>query len=161
MCTYCGCQAEPVIDMLMQEHTDIAVLVRRIGEALDQGESRRAAELTAVLADIFGRHAEREEAGLFHQLQQSDEALDVVEFLRAEHVRLRAGLSDPDGVAAPDRLRHLLLELLRHAEVEDTDLFPFAIQVLPNESWSRIDENIDQGIGEGTEKSTEKGTEEG
>jgi hemerythrin-like domain-containing protein len=28
---------------------------------------------------------------------------------------------------------------MRHAEVEDNDLFPFAMQMLPNECWDLVE----------------------
>ena len=66
------------------------------------------------------------------------EAESVIAALMADHERLRPALSDPDPTSDPGRLRRLLIELTRHAEMEDDDLFPFAMQQLPNACWDEL-----------------------
>jgi hemerythrin-like domain-containing protein len=97
-----------------------------------------AAGLTQELAEVFARHSRSEEAGLFAQLQQKGEAVEEVDRLVGEHRRLRPSLAAEDLVSDPKRLRQLLAELALHAEVEDNDLFPFAIQMLPDSCWSEL-----------------------
>jgi hemerythrin-like domain-containing protein len=138
MCSYCGCEAEAVIAGLMADHADIADLVYRIGKALDSRLWPEATALTARLADVFERHSRAEEAGLFAQLQDAGEAREEVDQLFAEHRHLRAALGQPDAAADPHRLRLVLEELGRHAAVEDNDLFPFAMQQLPDDCWAAL-----------------------
>lgn len=138
MCTYCGCEAEPVMKALMEDHAEVAALIREINHSVEEGGSQRAATATAQLAELFGRHSEAEEAGIFHQLVLAGEATRQIEQLLEAHRRLRSGLGDPDITLQPARLRELLLELRHHAEIEDTDLFPFALQALPSQSWHLI-----------------------
>jgi hypothetical protein len=66
------------------------------------------------------------------------EAESVIAALMADHERLRAALSAPDAIGDHRRLRGLLSELTRHAEVEDDDLFPFTMQQLPNACWAAL-----------------------
>jgi hypothetical protein len=41
-------------------------------------------------------------------------------------------------VGDPERLRRILADLAEHAEVEDSDLFPFAVQRLPDDRWAEL-----------------------
>lgn len=140
MCSYCGCEAEPVISTLMDDHAAIASLVREVEKHLDAGEVERAFEYAADLAIMFNRHTQSEERGLFCQLQAAGEATEEVVRLLADHREIRAGLI----VAARSRdggmLRHVLDRLVVHAQTEDNDLFPFALQRLPNERWALIED---------------------
>lgn len=138
MCSYCGCEAEAVVAGLMADHADIADLAYRIGKALDGRLPSEATALTARLADVFERHSRAEEAGLFAQLLAAGEAREEVDQLVGDHRHLRAALCHPDAGADPHRLRLLLEELGRHAAVEDNDLFPFAMQQLPDGCWAAL-----------------------
>lgn len=138
MCSYCGCEAETVVAALMADHALIADLAYRIRRALDERQLDEAASLTAQLAEAFEAHSLEEEAGLFAQLSAAGEAIEEVEELIGDHRRLRPALSDPAAVRYPQRLLSLLDELMHHAEVEDNDLFPFAMQQLPDACWSAL-----------------------
>jgi hypothetical protein len=58
--------------------------------------------------------------------------------LLEDHRRLRPGLSEARLEERPVRLRALLDELTRHAEVEDNDFFPFVLQTLPDSCWEAL-----------------------
>src|SRR6516165_7864580 len=122
----------------MAEHAVIGDLAYRIGRALDDERPEVASGLTAELAEVFTRHSRLEETGLFAQLREAAAATDEVDRLVADHERLRPALSAPDPTSDPIRLRRLLVELTCHAEVEDDDLFPFAMQQLPNACWDEL-----------------------
>ncbi len=139
MCSYCGCEAEKVMKGLSDEHEAIAFLARQIVDNLDQGDIATAAMQTAQLADLFDRHGTSEENGLFRQLLLAGEAVEEVENLLADHIKFRNGFGSPTAASRPDELRELLKELVNHAELEETDLFPYAWQVLPGESWDVIE----------------------
>jgi hypothetical protein len=138
MCSYCGCDGESAIAALMADHAVIGDLAYRIGRAVDDERLEVAAGLTAQLAEAFTRHSLLEEAGLFAQMRQAGAATDEIDRLVADHERLRPALSAPDPTSDPSRLRRLLTELTRHAEVEDDDLFPFAMQQLPDARWAEL-----------------------
>ena len=139
MCSHCGCEAVPVIETLMDNHTEIAARVRRIIQALDEHRLVQAAEFTTQLAATFAHHTAIEEAGLFAQLKESGTTTDDLDRLVIEHARLRAALGDPGFISEPSRLRTVLADLLRHAQGEDTNLFPLALQVLPTQRWDLIE----------------------
>lgn len=138
MCSYCGCEAEAVVAGLMADHAVIADLVYRIRRTLEDRRFDQARDLTAHLAEAFEGHSFEEEAGLFAQLRAAGEAIEEVEDLIGDHRCLRPALSDPAAVDDPQRLLLLLDDLMRHAEIEDNDLFPFAMQQLPDACWSAL-----------------------
>jgi len=138
MCSYCGCEAEAVISALMADHAAIGDLAYGMGQALDEQRLDRAARLAGELAEAFARHSLLGEAGLFGRLREAGVATEEVDRLVADHERLRPALSAPNATGDPRRLRRLLLELTRHAEVEDDDLFPFAMQQLPDYCWAEL-----------------------
>ena len=140
MCSYCGCEAEPVIALLMDDHATIASMVRDAESYLDCGNVGRAFESAAGIQVMFGRHSRMEEKGLFAQLLAAGEATDEVATLIVEHRKITAGLSAAAGVRDGDLLRRVLRFLTTHAQTEDDDLFPFALQRLPNENWGFVEE---------------------
>ena len=142
MCSYCGCEAEAVIAGFMADHAKIGDLEYRILRALDDQRLDEAVGLTQELAEVFARHSFSEEAGLFAQLQQAGEAVEEIHRLVDEHRRLRPALAAGDLVSDGERLRRLLAELAHHAEVEDNDLFPFAIQLLPDGCWADLADSL-------------------
>lgn len=140
MCSYCGCEAEPLIKALMDDHEAIADLAYRAIQALGSGDTGTVRSFMAHLAERFRVHSLKEEAGLFAELAQAGEAATELDRLVDDHNRLRPLLAAPDLADQPDRLRAALAELAEHAETEDTDLFPFALQVLPAKSWDHINQ---------------------
>lgn len=86
----------------------------------------------------FSHHAAVEEAGLFAQLTAAGEAVEEVALLVAQHRRITADLTT--GTSSPQWLRGVLAELTLHAEIEDNDLFPYAMQMLPNDRWGLVEE---------------------
>lgn len=141
MCSYCGCEAEKVIKSLTDEHQEIATVARNIVDSLDQYDIESAASLTARLAVLFDRHGRSEEEGLFRQLLLAGEAVEEVEKLLKDHLKFRTGFFDPTATLLPEKLRQLIQELSDHAELEETDLFPYAWQVLPGVSWDLVEES--------------------
>jgi hemerythrin-like domain-containing protein len=109
---------------------------RRIVQALDRDETDQIDWLVEGLAEAFIHHAAVEEAGLFNQLTAAGEAVQEVERLVAEHRQIAGGLTSG---TSPEALRQLLEKLVLHAEIEDTDLFPFAMQMLPDDRWGEVE----------------------
>lgn len=140
MCSYCGCEAETVMKALTDQHQSIEALIHQVAGALDSENFAEAASATAKLGVLFDRHGRVEEQGLMRELLAAGEATEEVERLLSEHEKFRAGLFDPTAVSCPDKLRRLLRALLDHAELEETDLFPYAWQVLSGESWDLVEE---------------------
>jgi hemerythrin-like domain-containing protein len=138
MCSYCGCEAESVIAGLMADHAKLGDLAYRICRALDDQRLDEAAGLIPELAKTFARHSLREETGLFAELRQRGEAVGEIDRLVGEHCRLRPALAAESLVNDVESLRVLLAELAHHAEIEDNDLFPFAMQLLPDACWAEL-----------------------
>lgn len=137
MCSYCGCESEAVIAGLMADHEMVGVLAHQATSAHERGDTDEAVVTSARIAALFDAHGEEEETGLFAELKAQGLALDAVARLEADHHRIGVGLGL---LAAGDTaaLPQVLAELLDHAEREDTDLFPAALQLLPDECWARI-----------------------
>ena len=138
VCSYCGCEAEPLITALMDDHAVIAHLAYRVGQALERDEVSTVPLLMAEMAERFELHSLKEEAGLFAELAAAGEAREELDRLLADHARLRPLLADSSIAGRPEDLRVAVAELIEHAETEDNDLFPYALQVLPAQAWDRI-----------------------
>lgn len=149
MCSYCGCEAEPSITALTEDHAVIADLAYQLNRLVhadyQEGDADGARTLLADLAERFRVHSLREEQGLFAELAAAGEATGELRRLLADHRRLRPLLASPDLVDQPGRLRATLAELAQHAETEDNDLFPYALQTLPAEKWDRINRAVTRG----------------
>ena len=137
MCSYCGCESEAVIAELMGEHAAIASMVDQVSAALHRGERAEAESVCAGIAAMFARHGRMEEDGLFSELRADPIATDTVAELERDHQRLYDGLARVPTASAGEIL-DMLAELLDHANREDTDVFPTALQVLPDRAWERI-----------------------
>jgi hypothetical protein len=140
MCTDCGCLAVPVIEALREDHLAIAARVRRISEALDERRLLAAAHFTAELADMFAHHVSIEQAGLFAQLSEAGDTTRELDRLIEAQTELSAELSDARVVEDAPRLRRLLGDVLRVGELEDIELYPYALQRLPVARWGLIEE---------------------
>jgi hemerythrin-like domain-containing protein len=138
VCTYCGCEELPAIAHLAHEHDEIERLAFDVTAALEAGRRQQASALLANLVRAFEQHAAGEEAGLFEQLRQAGEGLSELDRLVAEHRTFREQLTDECLLDDLARTQRALRELCEHADVEDTDLFPFAQQVLPDWRWEQL-----------------------
>ena len=138
MCSYCGCEAEAVIAELMADHAQLANLAHLARQALVDGDLGIANEQCARIARLFAVHGKKEEEGLFAELRLDPIATEAVEELEAEHRRLDSALSTGPSDLGAAGFADILDLLAAHAEREDTDVFPVALQVLPNEAWDRM-----------------------
>ncbi len=139
MCSYCGCEAETVISELMADHAEIALMVDHVNAALARGNRTAAAATCGEIAQLFSAHARKEEEGLFAALRSDPLAAEAVRELESEHRQLELSLEKAArGLSAPADIFLALATLLDHANREDTDVFPVALQVLPDSAWERI-----------------------
>ena len=134
MCSYCGCEAEAVIAELMADHAQLASLAHLARQAIADGELGVATEQCARIARLFAVHGNKEEEGLFAELRLEPIAAEAVKELEAEHRRLDRALLIGPGALGVTGFVGVLDLLSAHAEREDTDVFPVALQVLPNEA---------------------------
>lgn len=140
MCSYCGCEAQPHLVELISEHAEIFSIARDLLSVLDDPIPSSIAGKTNLLIDTFGQHAKKEEAGLFRELSLEGSDNGEVSQLTIEHRDILETLGHQVSMTDPDTLRSVIKQLQNHAELEETDLFPFAWQILPPESWSRIEQ---------------------
>lgn len=138
MCSYCGCEDQPHLRELISEHEKISALARDLLNSIEDSGHGPTSTRRELLVEAFSQHAQKEEIGLFRELELDGSGTSEVERLTGEHRHIIGGLTDPKGGNDPETLRSLVAELLSHAEMEETDLFPFAWQVLPPESWMKI-----------------------
>lgn len=150
MCSYCGCESETVISELMGEHATISALAREVQAALHQGDRGRAERACAEIASLFSVHGQKEERGLFTELALDSLATATVAELAADHRRLDAALAAAPGMDEK-AIASVLDDLLGHANREDTDVFPTALQILPDDAWERVKKVHGAMSGHGTQ----------
>ena len=139
VCSHCGCDAIPVIEALMADHAVMAANVRRIERALDAQKPVSANSLTAELARSFAHHRLVEHAGLFSQLLEAGELQERIDRLELEDAQLSAALVEADARTQPERLRRVLAQLVVHNNLENNEVFPLALQLLPLERWGAVE----------------------
>jgi len=138
MCSYCGCEAEPVVKALMDDHVEIVALMSEILDAVEEGSSERAAKMTTRLASYSADTQKLKKLAFFIS------SYWLVRRPRKSTVSWRTTAD----CAPASQIRPSLCRLItcasssssfrHHAEIEETDLFPFALQVMPPQSWSII-----------------------
>jgi Hemerythrin HHE cation binding domain len=137
MCIYCRCAPETELCSLAYDHAQMRELANEIEATVLERRFGKAYALMARLLNLFDAHVAEEERGLFGQLTDAGEAGEEVGRLEAEHRVLRRDLSMAVLEGLRD-VRPLLSRLCLHADIEDTDLFPFAHQVLCDERWAGL-----------------------
>ncbi len=93
MCSYCGCEAEAVISQLMEDHAEIASMVRDVRSAAASGQAGVAKDICAKISSLFAVHSQLEEEGLFAELMSDPLATDAISELTTEHRSLQSGLA--------------------------------------------------------------------
>lgn len=151
MCSYCGCDSEAVIAELMADHEQMALRARQAIAALERGDVSGAVSACGEIAAAFDGHGAKEEAGLFAEWRTKALDASAIDHLEDDHRRLGIGLAL---LAAGDitHLGQVLAELVGHAGREDTDLFPAALGLLPNDAWARI-HKVHEALGADRERS--------
>jgi hypothetical protein len=139
MCDYCSCRLQPLIGELGAQHEDLLDRTGRIERALDAGDLTTAhAELDLLDAELEP-HLRLEERSLFPALASDALFGDTLSALERDHAAVRAAeppLTDDDWV--PFARRHLA-ELRAHIFVEETDVFPAAVQFVAPAVWDEAE----------------------
>lgn len=138
MCSYCGCQALPVIRLLTLQHEDV---INKLGEARrasEVGAQEECQKYAQELADLLAIHNKLEEDGLFDALMPDEEFGESLEKLRLEHhevdvlvARIIAG-----EVALMAQLENLLRNNISN---EENGLFPASAVTLDGSVWDQIE----------------------
>jgi hemerythrin-like domain-containing protein len=128
----------------MEDHAEIASMVRDVRSAAASGQAGVAKDICAKISSLFAVHSQLEEEGLFAELMSDPLATDAISELTTEHRSLQSGLAALAS-GAPDASLSTLDALVVHADREDTDVFPVALQILPNPAWERV-KTVHQGF---------------
>jgi hypothetical protein len=143
MCSYCGCQALPVIRLLTVQHE---LAINKFGEV------RRAYEADAVeqcqkfaleLAELLSVHNKLEEEGLFNALESNEDFSETLAKLRNEHNEIdemvaRIISGEIKSVVSLER------KLRDNISNEENGLFPASAVTLDGDTWDRIE--VQQGV---------------
>ncbi|HET6795334.1 MAG TPA: hemerythrin domain-containing protein [Acidimicrobiales bacterium] len=147
MCSYCGCEAEAVLVELMDDHATIAGLAAGAISAREAGDHDEAVALCSRIAALFAVHADKEESGVLGELRSAWGPDAAITEVLDDHVDLRADLAALAS-GALDGMEATLGRLVRHADREDTDIFPAAMTLLPDQAWARI-QRVHDSLGAG------------
>lgn len=137
MCSYCGCRNIPMIAKLTKEHEDIAACAYRLTAAHRDGDVAAGRQAARDVGALLGRHARREENGVFAELKKDDLFTEHIEELCAEHDELDRHI---DAIVAGDLsyVPNLVLLLKSHIDREENGLFPSALAYLSDDQWEVI-----------------------
>ena len=137
MCSYCGCQALPVIRLLTLQHEEVINKLGELRRAFKFGDVNKCQMRAQELALLLAIHNKLEEEGLFAALIPDEDFGESLEKLRLEHgeidglvVRIMSG-----NVALSGELEVLLRNNISN---EENGLFPAAAVSLDGSTWDKI-----------------------
>lgn len=138
MCSYCGCQALPVIRLLTVQHE---VIINKLGEVRRSSENNEILECQAhakELAELLRVHNELEENGLFTALAPDVEFSESLAKLRLEHAEIDALVAR---ILTGEYARVGELETLLRNNIsnEENGLFPASAVTLDGIVWDKIE----------------------
>lgn len=143
MCSYCGCQALPVIRLLTIQHEEMINKFGELRRTSEMGATHEHREHARELADLLAAHNKLEEDGLFDALMPDEEFAESLAKLRLEHDEI-------DGLVARIISGEIALTadletLLRNnISNEENGLFPASAVTLDGSVWDQIEEK--QGV---------------
>lgn len=138
MCSYCGCQALPVIRLLTIQHEEIINKLGEVRRTCEAGATPDFQHHAGELAELLRIHNKLEEQGLFDALASEDEFRESLAKLRIEHDEI-------DGLVArvlsgEYALVSELETLLRNnISNEENGLFPASAVTLDGVVWDHIE----------------------
>jgi hemerythrin superfamily protein len=143
MCSYCGCQALPVIRLLTVQHE---LAINKFGEvrrASEAGAVEQCQKFARDLANLLAVHNKLEEEGLFNALESDQDFGETLAKSRLEHDEIdqivaRIISGEIDLVMQLERL------LRDNISNEENGLFPASAVTLDGGAWDRIE--AQQGV---------------
>jgi hypothetical protein len=143
MCSYCGCQALPVIRLLTLQHEQV---INKFGEArraYEEGAAEQCQKFAKDLAVMLSAHNKLEEDGLFDALESDQDFGETLANLRREHDEIDVLVARI--ISGEIFLLSILERLLRdNISNEENGLFPASAVTLDGDVWDRIE--IEQGV---------------
>lgn len=138
MCSYCGCQALPVIRLLTVQHEEIINKLGEVRRTAEAGVTLECRNHAIELSDLLRAHNKLEEQGLFDALAPDGEFAESLTKLRLEHGEIDGLVSRI--VAGEYSLVAELETLLRNnISNEENGLFPASAVTLDGIVWDRIE----------------------
>lgn len=138
MCSYCGCQALPVIKLLTRQHEEIINKLGQVRRAAEKSNLDAAQNYTRELVDLLDPHTDLEEEGVFIALLVDDEFIEPVAKLTLDHTEITELIS----VLLKGDLsvvRELDTRLRDHISNEENGLFPAAAVSFDGAVWDQIE----------------------
>jgi hemerythrin superfamily protein len=138
MCSYCGCQALPVIRLLTIQHEQVINKLGEIRRSSEASATEKCQEFARDLAELLAVHNKLEEEGLFNALQADQDFGETIVKLRQEHDEI-------DGLVARiisgeiDLVMELERLLRDNISNEENGLFPASAVTLDGGTWDRIE----------------------
>ncbi len=131
----------PAIEELTREHDHLLELVgrlRRLAEADDHDGVRNL--LDHEFAPLLGRHAHKEEHGVFRALRSTRRVDDRLDELTGEHRTIEALVEEVHRGRSgwQHALGRLADDLSSHVMDEEVDLFPSAMYELDDAQWEAV-----------------------
>jgi len=143
MCSYCGCQALPVIRLLTIQHEHVINKLGEVRRASEVGARVECQKYAQELADLLAVHNKLEEDGLFEALMPDEEFGESLAKLRLEHHEIDALVARI--VSGEFALVAQLENLLRNnISNEENGLFPASAVTLDGSVWDKIE--VEQGL---------------
>ena len=137
VCHYCGCRELPLLRDYIAEHERAMNHGGEAVRALDRGETDRARELLAAMAEELRSHWRGEENGLFAVMRSEDLFAEHINPLVSEHRELEGLLESVDVSVSQDqdRVRKAVFDLHEHIAKEEDGLFPASLTALDGDEW--------------------------
>lgn len=139
MCSYCGCRAITVINLLSRQHEEIINKLGQIRRAAEKADVQTTQNYTSELVNLLTPHTRLEEKGLFAALLADDEFVESVAKLTQDHTEideLVRRLLEGDISVAND----LDIRLRNHISNEENSIFPASAVSLDGAIWDQIQE---------------------
>ena len=137
MCSYCGCRAITVINLLTKQHEEIINKLGQIRRAAEKTDVQATQNYTLELANLLIPHTGLEEKGLFAALLADDEFVEPVAKLTQDHREideLIRRLLEGD-ISIADELD---IRLRNHISNEENGIFPASAVSLDGAVWDQI-----------------------
>lgn len=138
MCSYCGCQALPVIRLLTVQHEEIINKLGEVRRAFEVGALLDSQRHAVELAELLRAHNRLEEQGLFDALTSDAEFAESLAKLRVEHHEIDGLIAQ---IVSGDVARVSELETILRNNIsnEENGLFPASAVTLDGIAWDEIE----------------------
>lgn len=138
MCSYCGCQALPVIRLLTVQHEEVINKLGEVRRAFEAGANQECQSHARELVGLLAIHNKLEEDGLFDALMSDEEFNESLVKLRVEHAEIDELVAR---IVSGEVVLTTQLETLLRNNIsnEENGLFPASAVTLDGSVWDQIE----------------------